>query len=385
MKPIYLDYNATTPVDPKVFETMLPFLRGDFGNPSSAYELGRRARNAIETARAEVASLIGALPDEILFTSGGTESVNLAILGAVRHRPKKRPVVTSSIEHPATDAVCGLLEQRGHELRRIAPQTNGCIDADEMADAIDDDTALVTLIHAQNEIGTLQPLEHVAAAARKHGALTHADVAQSAGKVPIDVRAMGIDLLSIAGHKLYAPKGVGALYVRRGIKLQPVLVGAGQEHGMRPGTENVAGIVALGTACRIAEEKLDSEMIRQQELRDDLLIRLRHEVPEIRLVGNPAARLPNTLNVLFPDVSGRQLLASCPRVFASTGSACHADREEASAILRTLGIPEDEALGAVRLSLGRYTTQDEVGAAAASLGSAWRIAAATSRRLEFTA
>jgi cysteine desulfurase len=384
MKPIYLDYNATTPVDPGVLDAMLPFLRGEFGNPSSAYELGRHARDAIETARAEVASLIGALPDEILFTSGGTESTNLAILGAVRRRPEKLPIVTGAIEHPATDAVCSLLEQRGHEIRRIAPQVNGCVDADEMANAIDDDTALVTLIHAQNEIGTLQPLERVAAAARKHGAITHADIAQSAGKVPIDVRTMGIDLLSITGHKLYAPKGVGALYVRRGIELRPLLVGAGQERGKRPGTENVAGIVALGAACRIAGEKLASEMTRQQELRNDLLIRLRHEVPDIQLVGDPATRLPNTLNVLFPGISGRQFLASCPRIFASTGSACHADREEASAILRALGIPEDKALGAVRLSLGRYTTQDEVAAAAASLGSAWRIAAG-SRRMAVTA
>ncbi len=379
MNPIYLDYNATTPVDPEVFEAMLPFLRSEFGNPSSAYELGRRAHDAIETARADVASLIGALPDEVLFTSGGTESTNLAILGTVRRRSEKLPVVTSTIEHPATDAVCGLLKQRGHEIRRIAPQMNGCVDAEEMADAIGDDTALVTLIHAQNEIGTLQPLEHVAAAARKHGAMMHADVAQSAGKVPIDVRAMGLDLLSIAGHKLYAPKGVGALYVRRGIEVQPLLVGAGQERGKRPGTENVAGIVALGAACRIAGEKLESEMTRQQELRDDLLIRLRREVPDIMLVGDPSTRLPNTLNVLFPGISGRQLLASCPRVFASTGSACHADREEASAILLALGILEDKALGAVRLSLGRYTTQDDVAVAAASLGSAWRNAVGSHR------
>ncbi len=380
MKPIYLDYNATTPIDPKVFEAMLPFLRGEFGNPSSVYELGRRARDAIETARAEVASLIGASPDEILFTSGGTEATNLAIFGAVRRRPEKLPVVTSTIEHSATDAVCEQLKRRGHEIRRIAPQTNGCVDAEDMADAIDDDTALVTLIHAQNEIGTLQPLEHVAAAARKHGAMTHADAAQSAGKVPIDVRAMGVDLLSIAGHKLYAPKGIGALYVRRGFDLQPLLVGAGQERGMRPGTENVAGIVALGAACRIADEKLEDELERQEELRDELMLRLRDEVPDIQLVGGSAAHLPNTLNVLFPDVSGRQLLASCPRVFASTGSACHADREEPSAILRAVGTPENKALGAVRLSLGRYTTQDEVAVAATSLGSAWRISTA-SRRL----
>lgn len=372
MNPIYLDYNATTPVDPAVLEAMLPFLRSEFGNPSSAYGLGRRAHDAIETARAEVASLIGALPDEILFTSGGTESSNLAILGAVRRWPEKRPVVTSTIEHPATEAVCGLLERRGYAIRRIPPRRNGCIDADEMVGAIDRDTGLVTPIHAQNEIGTLQPLERVAAAARKHGVPVHADVAQSAGKVPIDVRALGADMLSIAGHKLYAPKGVGALYVRRGIELQPLLVGAGQERGKRPGTENVAGIVALGAACRIAGEKLKGEMARQLELRNDLLARLRTEVPEIVLVGDGSLRLPNTLNMLFPRVSGRQLLASCPTVMASTGSACHADRDDPSAILLALGIASDQALGAVRLSLGRATTRDEVAGAAATLGAAWR-------------
>jgi len=384
MKPVYLDYNATTPVDPAVLDAMLPFLRGEFGNPSSAYALGRRARDAIEAARADVASLIGATPDEILFTSGGTESTNLAILGAVRRWPEKLPVVTSTIEHPATESVCSVLERRGYTIRRIAPRPNGCVDADEMAGAIDADTALVTLIHAQNEIGTLQPIERIAATARKLGVLVHADIAQSAGKVPIDVRALGVDLVSLAGHKLYAPKGVGALYVRRGIDLQPVLVGAGQERGKRPGTENVAGIVALGAACRIAQDMLAKEMKRQQELRDDLLAWLRREVPGIALVGDGSPRLPNTLNVLFPGISGRQLLASCPAVLASTGSACHADREDPSAILLALGIAPDAALGAVRLSVGRYTTRDEVMTAAASLGSALR-AAVSSERLAVTA
>jgi cysteine desulfurase len=377
MTPIYLDYNATTPIAPTVLDAMLPYLRSEFGNPSSAYALGRRAREAVETARAQVANLIGAFPDEILFTSGGTESSNLALRGAVRLRPGRRDLVTSAVEHPATEAVCALLAQDGYGVRRIQPHADGCIDADAMIAAIGERTALVTLIHAQNEIGVLQPVGAVAAAARRSGALTHADAAQSIGKVPLDVRVLGVDLLSIAGHKLYAPKGVGALYVRRGLDLPPLLVGAGQEHGHRPGTENVAGIVALGAACRLAAGTLDTERVRQQALRDDLTARLRAEVPGLVLVGEKAERLPNTLNVLFPDVSGGRLLAACSRVYASTGSACHADREEASAVLRALGISEHQALGAVRLSLGRHTTADDIATAATALAEAWRSLAAT--------
>jgi cysteine desulfurase len=290
----------------------------------------------------------------------------------VRLRPGRRELVTSAVEHPATEAVCALLAQDGYAVRRIQPHADGCIDADAMIAAIGERTALVTLIHAQNEIGVLQPVGAVAAAARRSGALTHADAAQSVGKVPLDVRVLGVDLLSIAGHKLYAPKGVGALYVRRGLDLPPLLVGAGQEHGHRPGTENVAGIVALGAACQLAAGTLDTERVRQQTLRDDLTARLRAEVPGLVLVGEKAERLPNTLNVLFPDVSGGRLLAACSRVCASTGSVCHADREEASTVLRALGISEHQALGAVRLSLGRHTTADDIATAATALAEAWR-------------
>jgi cysteine desulfurase len=373
MRPIYLDYNATTPVDPYVLRMMLPYLREDFGNPSSAHALGQRARDAVEAARAEVAALIGATADEIVFTSGGTEATNLAIRGAAKINAGRRTIVTSTVEHPATEACCAMLEREKYKVRRVSPTPDGRVEPRTMAAAIDATTALVTIIHAQNEIGTLQPITEIAAAARAYGALVHADAAQSIGKVPVDVNRLGVDLLSIAGHKLYAPKGVGALYLRRGIDLPPLIVGAGQERGHRPGTENAAFIVALGAACRIAADKLDEEGCRLAALRDDLFEQLKRRIPSLVFVGHRDERLPNTLNVLFPEVSGKQLLEACPRVLASTGSACHANSEEPSAILTALGISRHAALGAVRLSLGRSTNADDIEVAASSLAAAWRL------------
>jgi cysteine desulfurase len=370
--PIYLDYNATTPVDPAVLDAMLPFLRGEFGNPSSAHGLGSRAHDGVEVARAEVAALIGAEPDEIVFTSGGTEASNIAIRGAVRIDARRRDVVTSTIEHPATEACCAFLEAEKHNITRVATATNGLIDPGRVAAAIGNTTALVTIIHAQNEIGTIQPIAEIAAAARRHGALVHVDAAQSVGKIAVNVRELGADLLSIAGHKLYAPKGVGVLYIRRGIALPPLLLGAGQERGRRPGTENVPYIVALGEACRVAGAMLEREAKRLSALADELFAALKRDVPGIIMVGHPTQRLPNTLNVLFPNASGRKVLEKCPRVMASTGSACHADSEDPSAILTALGIAHDQALGAVRLSLGRGTKQEDVSAAARALAEAWQ-------------
>ncbi len=369
--PIYLDYNATTPVDAAVLDAMLPYLRGEFGNPSSAHGLGGRAHEAVEAARAEVAALIGAAPDEIVFTSGGTEASNIAIRGAVRIDDRRRDVVSSTIEHPATEACCVFLEGEGHKVTRVVAETDGLISPARIAAAIDNKTALVTIIHAQNEIGTIQPIRDIAAAARRHGALVHIDAAQSVGKIAVDVEELGADLLSIAGHKLYAPKGVGVLYIRRGVELPPLLLGAGQERGRRPGTENVPYIVALGEACRIAGAMLERESQRLSALSGDLFAALQREIAGIVLVGHPTQRLPNTLNVLFPDASGRKVLEKCPRVMASTGSACHADSEEPSAILTALGMAHDKALGAVRLSLGRGTKQDDIAAAARALAEAW--------------
>ena len=370
--PIYLDHNATTPVDPAVLDAMLPYLRGEFGNPSSAHGLGGRAHEAVEAARAEVAALIGAAPDEIVFTSGGTEASNIAIRGALRIDDRHRDIVTSTIEHPATEACCAYLEGEGHKVMRVAAATNGLIEAERVAAAIDGKTALITIIHAQNEIGTIQPIAEIAAAARRHGALIHVDAAQSVGKIAVDVEELGADLLSIAGHKLYAPKGVGVLYIRRGITLPPLLLGASKERGRRPGTENVPYIVALGEACRIAGAMLELESKQLSGLSGDLFAALKREIAGIVLVGHPTQRLPNTLNVLFPNASGRQVLEKCPRVMASTGSACHADSEEPSAILTALGIAHDKALGAVRLSLGRGTRREDIPDAARALVEAWR-------------
>ncbi|RAI26648.1 cysteine desulfurase NifS, partial [Rhodoplanes elegans] len=265
--------------------------------------------------------------------------------------PGRHGIVTTAFEHPATEECCRLLERAGHPVRRVAPRPDGRVAADDVITSLDDTTALVTLIHAQNEIGTLQPVAEIARAARARGVRVHADAAQSLGKVPVDVAALGVDLLTVAGHKVYAPKGIGALYIRHDIALPPLLAGAGQEHGRRPGTENVAFMVGLGAACRIAAARLEQDAARTRVLAAGLLARLREAVPGLVLVGDPEQRLPNTLNVLFPDVSGRLLLEACPGVLASTGSACHAGSEAPSAVLLALGLAPEAALGAVRLSL----------------------------------
>jgi len=371
MQRIYLDHNATTPIEPAVLEAMLPFLRTEFGNPSSAYALGRRAGEAIARARGEVARLIGAKPEEIVFTGGATEATNLALRGAVDNR-QRAGVVTSTIEHPATDACCNLLERLGHPVHRVPVETNGILAPGRVADVLDDATGLVTVIHAQNEIGTIQPVGEISRLAKRHGALVHTDAAQSVGKIPVDVEALAVDLLTIAGHKLYAPKGIGALFVRKDISIRPLIVGAGQEHGLRPGTENVANIVGLGAACALAGQTLAQFAGQMRKLSLSLLARLQAEVPGLRLVGDAQRRLPNTLNVLFPNASGRAVLEACPDLMASTGSACHAESEEPSSILTALGISRELALGAVRLSLGRSSTAEDVERAASQLSAAWR-------------
>lgn len=371
--PIYLDHNATTPIAPGVLDAMLPFLREQYGNPSSSYALGRTAKEAVATARGHVAALIGAEPDEIIFTSGGTEANNIAIRGSIDPNGGRYVIVTSTVEHPATDAPCDLLAREGYAIHRVKVDGDGRIDIDEARRAIRDGAGLVTLIYAQNETGVLQPIEEISAAAREHGALMHVDAAQAVGKIAVDVKALGVDMLSVAGHKLYAPKGIGVIYVRRGVRTQSVLRGAGQETGRRPGTENVASIVGLGEACRLAAERFrDGSTAQMMTLTRALFAGLQRPIPDIILTGHPTARLPNTLNVLFPSVSGRAVLEACPQVMASTGSACHADREEASAILRAMGIPEHKALGAVRLSLGATTTAREIQDASDALVEAWR-------------
>jgi cysteine desulfurase len=374
-RPIYLDYNATTPVAPEVLEAMLPYLREEFGNPSSTHPYGRRARQAVERAREQVAALLGASAEEIFFTSGGTEANNLAIRGVAEARPDRRHIITSTIEHPATAQPCRYLERQGWAVSWVSVDADGRLRSEEALAALRGDTALVTLIHANNETGVLQPVKELARKARMQGAVVHTDAAQSVGKVPVDVVELEVDLLTVVGHKLYAPKGVGALYVRRGISLRPFALGGGQEHGRRPGTENVPYIVGLGAACELARQRLAQGSTALVELRERLWWRLQAEVPGMRLTGHPTERLPNTLNVRFPGVLGSAVLAGAPEVAASTGSACHEGGETASAILLAMGLPPEEALGAVRLTLGHGTTAEDVDAAAAALARAWRAAA----------
>ena len=373
-EPIYLDHNATTPLLPEVVDAMLPYLREHFGNPSSGHVYGRRTHEAVERARGQVAALIGCESSEVLFTSGGTEANNLAILGTTRAlaetQPKRRRVLSSVIEHPATVQPCRWLEQQGYALELLEVDAKGRVRM--RPDAVDSSTALVTVMHANNETGVVQEIAELAALASEHGALMHTDAAQSAGKFPVKVDQLGVDLLSLAGHKLYAPKGVGALYLRADTPLAPFMRGAGHERGLRPGTENVASIVGLGAACAAAERDLELLMTRMQVLRDRLMWRLAEAIPGLRLNGHNQLRLPNTLNLRFPGVSGEALLARAPSIAASTGSACHAGHTSASAVIRAMGVPEDEALGSVRLSLGRHTDEEQIDRAAAALVKAWQ-------------
>jgi cysteine desulfurase len=371
-RPIYLDYNATTPVLPEVVDAMLPYLREHFGNPSSSHVYGRRAQAAVDHARERVAGLIGCDANEIIFTSGGTEANNLAIRGVTEARADRRAVVTTVIEHPATAQPCAWLERHGWRVARVGVDREGRARAEEARAAVDATTALVTVMHSNNETGVLQPITELAYIARDRGAVMHTDAAQSVGKVPVHVRELGVDLLSIAGHKLYAPKGVGALYVRPGTPLQPFVLGAGHEHGLRPGTENVACIVGLGVACELASQDLDKRAACMQRLRDELWERLAAQVPGLGLNGDPVRRLPNTLSVRFPGASGNELLAGATAVAASTGSACHAGHESAPGVILAMGVAEAEALGTVRLTLGRGTTDDDVSHSADALIGSWR-------------
>ncbi len=330
---------------------------------------GARARRAVDRAREQVAALVGAEPDEILFTSGGTEANNLAIRGVAAAFPDRRHVITSRIEHPATRAPCRALEERGVRIDWLGVDEFGRIDAARVDGALGPDTALVTIMHANNETGTLQPIREITRAARARDVLVHTDAAQSAGKIPVN--ELGVDLLSIAGHKLNAPKGVGALYVRRGTPLVPFMLGASHERGLRPGTENVASIVGLGVAADLARQRLEAHAARMRTLTLNLLSRLSERIAGLSLAGHRDERLPNTLNLLFPGVRGSAVLVHAPEIAASTGSACHAGEESASAVLTAMGIEPTRALGAVRISLGVTTRDEDVERAAGLLTAAF--------------
>ncbi|HSD42596.1 MAG TPA: cysteine desulfurase family protein [Burkholderiales bacterium] len=371
--PIYLDYNATTPVAPEVADAVEPYLREHFGNPSSSHVYGRRAHEAIDRAREQVAALVGATPAEIVFTGCATEANNLAILGVTRAlRSAKRHVVTSAVEHPAVLQPCLRLREDGWDVTIVAVDAQGRVEPQAVARALRDDTALVSIMLANNEVGTLQPVAEIATLARSRGAIVHTDAAQAAGKIPVDVRALGVDLLTLAGHKFYATKGVGALYVRNGTPLAPVLVGAEHERGLRPGTENVPAIVGLGAAARLARERLPHAPEHLRKLRDSLHAALAAGVPGLELNGHPEHRLPNTLNVSFPRASGREVLrAAGADVATSLGAACHAESDSVSGVLAAMGIGYERAAGAVRLSVGAPTTEEEMRHAARALVEAW--------------
>lgn len=373
MRTIYLDYNATTPVAEEVRTAMLPFLGEHFGNPSSDHRLGRACHEALADARARVAQLLGAQAGEIVFTGGGTESNNLAIKGVLyRHAPGQAHVVVSAIEHPAVLEPALHLQRLGYGVTLVPCDRNGVVSAQSVADALRPETRLVSVMLANNEIGVVQPLAQISEAVRRHGALLHTDAAQAIGKTPVSVGDLGVDLLTVAGHKFYAPKGVGALYVRRGVALEPVQHGASQESGLRAGTENTASIVGLGRAAQRATEELAHAGPQMQSLRDRLQERLCEAMGDVTLVhGNEAIRLPNTLSISFLGVSGADLLRRVPEVCASTGAACHSTGGGMSATLAAIGLTAEQAAGTVRLSVGWDTTADEIEQAAEMLIAAW--------------
>ncbi|MBN1759260.1 MAG: cysteine desulfurase [Chitinispirillaceae bacterium] len=357
---IYLDYNATTPIDPVVAETMLPFIHDNFGNPSSSHELGRTAKAAVEKAREQVAALLGAKPSEIVFTSGGSESNNTVIKGVAHtFRDKGNHIITSQIEHPAVLNPCRFLERNGYEVTYLPVDRYGSVDPVDVQKALTDKTIIVTIMHANNETGTIQPIRAIADICRKAGVLFHTDAAQSVGKIPTMVDELGVDFLTVAGHKLYAPKGIGALYSRNGITIEPLIHGAGHESGRRAGTENVIFEVGLGKACEIADALRDDHSIKN--LTDRFYRDLKSLFGDrVKLNGHPEERLPNTLFISFIGYALADVQQALTDVAISTGSACHSGQTTLSPVLAAMGVKAEEVAATIRFSLGRYTTQSDI-------------------------
>ena len=362
-KLIYLDHAATTPVHPEVVEAMMPYFAGQFANPSTLYRFGTSAREAVEDARAKVAGLIGAQPDEIFFTSGATESDNWAIMGAAAALESKgRHIITSAIEHHAVLGPCEVLKRRGYQITLVPVDGDGLVDPEAVRKAITDQTVLITIMHSNNEIGVIEPIAEIGAIAREKGILFHTDATQSVGKVPVDVNQLKADLLSLSGHKVYGPKGIGALYIRSGSRILPYMHGGTQESSKRAGTHNVPGIVGLGKAAEIAHKTMAEESVRLTALRDKLIDSILTRIPDVRLNGHRTKRLPNNVNVSIEGVEGESmiLMLDALRICVSSGSACTSGSLAASHVLLALGVPHELAHGSLRLTLGKDTTEEDV-------------------------
>jgi cysteine desulfurase len=369
---IYLDHNATTPIDPEVAEAMRPYLGAHYGNPSSGYPLGRDAKEALEAARSQVSELFGCQPGEVVFTSGGTESNNMVIKGVAHSLAEKgHHIITTTIEHPAITNPCLFLLYQGFDITFLPVDGAGLVDPLSVKEAIRPDTILISVMHANNETGTIQPINAIGNLAREARVLFHTDAAQSAGKIPLPVSELNVDLASIAGHKMYAPKGVGALFIKATLTLEPFMHGAGQEAGRRAGTENVMFAVGLGKACALARERMSKEAGRIRQLRDRLHDLLSVGIPGLVLNGHPEERLPNTLNVSVPGVDGGRVLDALPELCASTGAACHDRSVTISHVLAAMQTPEETARGAIRLTLGRGNTEAEIDQAAEMINRAY--------------
>ena len=360
---IYMDHSATSPVDPEVFKAMEPYFVNEFGNASTLYSIGRDARKAMENARAQVASLIGAKTDEIIFTAGGTESDNIAIKGTVyRLKNKGNHIITSAIEHPAVDETCKYLEKNGFKVTYLPVYDEGIVKVSDLENAITDETILITIMHANNEIGTIQPIAEIGKIAKEKNIYFHTDAVQTAGKIPINVEEMNVDMLSISAHKLYGPKGIGALYVRKGVRLEPIMQGGGHEKGLRPGTENIPGIVGLGKACELAQNNLLDNAKFITSLRDKLIDGVLNSIEKSYLNGHRTKRLPNNINFRFTSIEGESLVLHLDSkgIAGSTGSACSSKKLEPSHVLMAIGLEEVDAHGSLRLTLGKENTEDEI-------------------------
>jgi cysteine desulfurase len=360
--PIYLDYNGTTPHDPEVIEAMRPFFEQEFGNPSSTHWYGIAPKRAVEKAREQIASILNCEPKEIVFTSGGTESNNAFIRGVARaNAARGNHVITSQVEHPAVLEVCRHLETRGFDITYVPVDEHGLVSVEDVEKAITPQTTLLTIMHANNEVGTIQPIEELSDLAHAHSIVMHTDAAQSVGKISTDVNTLGVDALSVAGHKIYAPKGIGALYVRRGTPMEKFMLGAGQERGERAGTENVLEIVGLGKACEIALRDLEQNAAHMKKMRDMLHEGLQRNLADTRLNGHPESRLGNTLSLSFHNLEANRILEEIGLdVAASAGAACHSDSVEISHVLEAMKVPVEWAMGTLRFTTGRMTTEEEI-------------------------